>query len=160
MLSLNLPQPVQSALEPLWDLLPLDQAMTRLVVDEPLSRELSTLVSKLVEDPAVAQYPTLQSALWLYVDELDRSHRISQQIHDADGSYWHGIMHRREGDFPNSHYWFHNTGADHPVYAQIDDYHPHQFIDDVHTCRGGDDTRLIALQRDEWIALVNHCVKA
>ncbi len=156
MQTLELPQPLQAALAPLFEKLPLDQAMQALVVHSPLSAELSKLVEQLIADPAVAAYPKLCSALWLYVDELDLSHTISQGIKDADGSYWHGIMHRREGDFSNSHYWFHNTGANHPVYDQIDGYDPHQMIDDVQA--NPNDAQLVELQRAEWVALVNHCV--
>jgi hypothetical protein len=46
------------------------------------------------------------AGLWLYHGFLDESHRISQALHGRDGSYWHGIMHRREGDFANAKYWF------------------------------------------------------
>ena len=39
------------------------------------------------------------AALWLYFDFLDESHQLSQDIDTIDGSYWHGILHRREPDF-------------------------------------------------------------
>jgi hypothetical protein len=55
------------------------------------------------------------SALWLYYGFLDRSHEISQAIPTREGSYWHAIMHRREGDYANSKYWVRRVGA-HPVY--------------------------------------------
>jgi hypothetical protein len=50
------------------------------------------------------------AGLWLYHDFLDKSHRISQEIETKTGSYWHGIMHRREGDFDNAKYWFRRVG--------------------------------------------------
>ena len=59
-----------------------------------------------------------RSALWLLAGELDRSHTLSQSIETPDGSYWHGIMHRREGDFWNSKYWFRRVGR-HPVLGQL-----------------------------------------
>ena len=58
------------------------------------------------------------SALWLHHDFLDRSHQISQSISDSTGSFWHGIMHRREGDYWNSKYWFRQVG-NHPVFSDL-----------------------------------------
>ncbi len=58
------------------------------------------------------------SGLWLLAGDLDRSHSISQDIHTADGSFWHGIMHRREHDFGNAKYWFRNVGT-HPAFETL-----------------------------------------
>ena len=58
------------------------------------------------------------SALWLIAGDIDRSHSISQEISNSEGSFLHGIMHRREGDFGNAKYWFRRVG-DHPVIDQI-----------------------------------------
>jgi hypothetical protein len=50
------------------------------------------------------------AAVWLLHDYLDDSHALSQQIETPSGSFWHGIMHRREGDFSNAKYWFRRVG--------------------------------------------------
>ncbi len=58
------------------------------------------------------------SGVWLYHNFLDDSHTLSQSIETSTGSYWHGIMHRREPDFSNSKYWFRKVGA-HPVFEAL-----------------------------------------
>lgn len=58
------------------------------------------------------------AGLWLRFDFLDASHRISQEIETPAGSFWHAIMHRREGDYGNSKYWFRRVGA-HAVYEPL-----------------------------------------
>ena len=42
------------------------------------------------------------SGLWLVAGDIDESHTISQDLGSAEGSFLHGIMHRREGDFGNA----------------------------------------------------------
>lgn len=59
-----------------------------------------------------------QAGLWLRFDFLDESHEISQSIHNPTGSFWHGIMHRREPDYDNAKYWFHRVG-DHPIFEAL-----------------------------------------
>jgi hypothetical protein len=58
------------------------------------------------------------SGLWLWHDYLDESHTISQSIETPTGSLWHGIMHRREGDFSNAKYWYRRCPG-HPCYTSI-----------------------------------------
>ena len=58
------------------------------------------------------------SGLWLYHDFLDESHTISQDLPSWFGSYWHGIMHRREPDASNAKYWFRRVPAN-PVFEAL-----------------------------------------
>ena len=56
------------------------------------------------------QQPLVYSALLLWHDHLDASHDLSQNINSNDGSFLHGIMHRREPDYSNAKYWLTKTG--------------------------------------------------
>lgn len=60
----------------------------------------------------------IKSGLLLWNDALDESHNISQGLANQTGSYWHGIMHRREPDYSNAKYWFGRVGT-HPIFPQI-----------------------------------------
>lgn len=60
----------------------------------------------------------IKSGLLLWNDALDESHNISQGLGDQTGSYWHGIMHRREPDYSNSKYWFGRVGT-HPIFPTL-----------------------------------------
>ncbi|MCC7262470.1 MAG: hypothetical protein IT369_08115 [Candidatus Latescibacteria bacterium] len=145
---MELPAPLQ----PLFLALPLDRALGRLVVTAPAGPPYTALVEELCSSEVALP---LQAALWLYVDELDRSHRLAQQLEDQTGSYWHGIMHRREGDFSNSHHWFNKVGV-HPAMGLIPGYDPHAFIDAVARAKG-EDPALAELQRREWANLFSWC---
>ncbi len=83
----------------------------------------------------------VRSGLLLRADLLDASHTQSQAIDTPDGSYWHGIMHRREPDYQNSKYWVRKVG-DHPLYASL----PAAAVD------AGIETEVLAevAPRDRW----------
>ena len=156
---MDLPETVSKLLEPLFSEYPLDRAMRQLVVREPAAATGAVgLIERLVEHSEDQLPPTLRSALWLYVDDLGRSHTISQGMQSATGSFWHGIMHRREGDFPNSHYWFDKVGG-HPAMSLIDGYDAHGFIDAVELDSGRQSAALVAHQQAEWQALFSWCAE-
>jgi hypothetical protein len=110
---------------------------------------------KTIIDPEMAD--ACVSGAWLYHNFLDQSHTISQSIHSATGSFWHGIMHRREPDFSNSKHWFRKVG-EHAVFDAIREaacetaavggsdsaflrdqaaWDPYAFVDLVEACLGG-----------------------
>ena len=64
------------------------------------------------------QTQLLRSAALLWHDDLEGSHTISQDIKSSDGSFLHGIMHRREPDSSNAKYWFRLVGP-HAAFPRI-----------------------------------------
>lgn len=96
------------------------------------------------------------SGLWLYHDFLDESHTISQSIPTADGSFWHGIMHRREPDYSNAKYWFRRVGR-HAAFEPL--------LQQAATClQQNDDNGSVSqlVKRSEWdaFAFVDACESA
>ncbi len=75
-----------------------------------------TLVPHSVRDTDMAS--ACLAGLWLYHDFLDESHKLSQDIDTPTGSYWHGLVHRREPDYDNARYWFRRVGV-HPVFGPL-----------------------------------------
>jgi len=105
------------------------------------------------------------SGVWLLYDFLDESHTISQGIATPSGSFWHGIMHRREGDFSNAKHWFRKVGQ-HPVYEQLaaaareHSWDPFGFVDACEEAvrQDGDEAeRCRELQQTEWELLFDYC---
>lgn len=74
--------------------------------------EIPSAVDAFCADVGVAgaMRPLLQSAALLWHDHLDASHEVSQNIDSREGSWLHGIMHRREPDYGNAKYWFRRVG--------------------------------------------------
>ena len=56
-------------------------------------------------------------SLWLH-GFIDDAHKIAQDDTSVEGSYWHALVHRSEGDFDNSLYWFGRVGR-HPIFPEL-----------------------------------------
>jgi hypothetical protein len=124
------------------------------------------------------------AGLWLLHDWLEESHHLSQSLHSSTGSFWHAILHRREGDFSNSKYWYAKVGG-HPVMDVIANqasplihqypadksllrviatgWNPSAFVDFIQSVDSDEkDARrplAVSLQRLEWSALFEHCAR-
>lgn len=58
---------------------------------------------------------TVQALWWDARGDWDRAHRIAQEIDDADGSWVHAYLHRKEGDLGNASYWYRRAGRPRPT---------------------------------------------
>ncbi len=126
------------------------------------------------------------SGVWLLHNFLDESHTISQGIETPSGSFWHAIMHRREGDYSNAKYWFRHVGR-HEAFESLGQragelaairgdtsaiqtltpegaWDPFAFVDLCQsTVRGGNTAHLDLcreIQQAEWELLFDHCYRA
>ena len=167
-------------------------AYARLTPKESGAPEAAALLKRLVPEQLFAQQVhsvdharAVLAGLWLYHDFLDESHAISQDLHSPDGSFWHAIMHRREGDFANAKYWYARC-RHHPAFAAIgqevrsalrgvaqagqldrltkNEWDPDGFVDVVEAVHQEPQDPLyaaaVALQHAEWRVLLGHCARA
>ena len=99
-------------------------AYTRLTVDAAdgaaaeLLRDVTPQELLLAPPKSEPDARAMLAGLWLWHDGLHESHEISQKLTSSTGSFWHAIMHRREGDFSNAKYWYARC-RHHPVLAEI-----------------------------------------
>lgn len=114
------------------------------------------------------------SGLHLYFCSYDEAHKICQDLPSAEGSFWHGILHRQEPDPGNAAYWFRRVGR-HPLfpalreaaselsYPSSRDWDPFAFIEFCETARrqpGSRDQELaMSVQLAEWQLLFDYCAR-
>jgi hypothetical protein len=141
------------------------------------------LISQPITHPDEAQ--AALAGLWLWHDALEECHRIAQDIVSPTGSFWHAIMHRREGDFSNAKYWYRRCESHHVIrmmgaiasslagqfaadravaHALREGWNPLGFVDlvqEVHQ-KPNDPRHALAvrLQRAEWEGLFNYCARS
>jgi hypothetical protein len=100
-----------------------------------------------------------KACLHLLNDDLTRSHEIVQaQEGVATFDYLHAIVHRREGDYSNSKYWFRQVGA-HPVWAEVygsDPAAPVRFVDRCREAGKTPSRELERVQLQELSVLLQH----
>jgi len=112
------------------------------------------------------------SGLFLYFSCLTEAHDLLHHFATVDGAYWHGIMHRMEGDAYNAEYWFRRVGS-HPVfpslyreasqlgYASGHQWDPFAFIRFCETStQAGNDELARRVQLAEWQLLFDYCATA
>jgi len=104
-----------------------------------------------------AAYALLKGGLFYAVDALDAAHSIFQEDLSPEGSYWHGMLHRREGDFWNAKYWLQKAGRLGAL-KDFPEFDPIQFVTRCERAAQRSDAEdpedLLALQRKEWEHLI------
>jgi hypothetical protein len=114
------------------------------------------------------------AGLYLYFSCWEEAHTVAQNVASAEGSYWHGIVHRQEPDAGNSGYWFGRVGA-HPVFPALREraaalgvdfgarWNPMAFIELCERARGlpgsEEERRALEVQRAEWQLLFDYCAR-
>jgi hypothetical protein len=155
--------------------------LTKLTPKEPLDYPLlqklraaddATLTGQLtIGKPG--PFALVRGGLLYALDAIDEAHKVFQDSPGDLGSYWHGIMHRREGDFDNARYWFrragvlpvfgemHRLASEHSeVMARQSNWDPYLFTGECERTRFGETEslkELAALQRLEFEVLFDYC---
>jgi hypothetical protein len=158
-----------------------DDLLSTLLPREPVSYDLVRRIRE-ADDQTLAgerkiaspsHLALVRGGLHYAVDALDECHRIFQEDHTDPGSYWHGMMHRREGDFDNARYWFRRAGelpfaaALHAEAARVSALMARQTTWDAYlltgeceqTAHGAEENRAecLALLRVEFNGLLDYC---
>jgi hypothetical protein len=68
--------------------------------------------------PSAAEPEAAMAGLWLYFFCFEEAHQLANDSKSADGTLWHAILHRLEGDMGNAAYWFRKAGH-HPIYSGL-----------------------------------------
>jgi len=178
--SFCLPSAIADLLAP--DLPPLGPGTPKAGFDQRIDKTSSeTLFGASVVSPAEAD--CCLAGIWLWNGFLERSHDLSQSIDTPEGSWWHGIMHRREPDAGNAAYWFHRVG-EHSLFSALGDkvqkhaaqtelpdeaqwlsqcthWKPQQFIEACESARRDSNEVVCQVLREvaaiEWYTLFDYC---
>lgn len=140
--------------------------------------------ASLLSQPAATLFPSARhpqaalAGLLLRLGHWEQAHTVAQDISTAEGSYWHGIVHRIEPDSGNSGYWFRRVGT-HPIFPELlqraanilqdrgpqhwslkNAWDPFLFIewcDEARQNGGEAEAAAVAIQMAEWQLLFDYC---
>lgn len=157
--------------------------IARLLALDGDGRKLMPLtISGDISSGVMGQIANLQASrgvcagLHIYFGNFAEAHAIAQDLHTAEGSFWHAILHRREPDPGNASYWFRRVG-EHAVFPALLNraraiapqrefgpaWDPYAFIEICEAARrapGGDLERIAReIQLAEWQLLFDYCAR-
>ncbi len=128
--------------------LPLTDAMPSLLAPGPVSH--AHMADKVL---TAEVHPAFKAGLLIYLDELELSHEISQNLETPLGAWWHAIMHRREGDYWNSQYWL-DRACGHPFFENCP-INPRELVSLCDKDLRRNQIELVEMQRTEWQSLMH-----
>ena len=134
--------------------------------EEVLPRLRETPGDRLLRDRPGKSAEVLKAGLLLLHGDLDGAHALAQKYEgDRDADVWHALVHRLEGDYGNSGYWWRRAG-DHPAFetiaeaAGVETWDPAAFTDRYRRAEvGGDEQErrtVRMIQACEFAALLSH----
>ena len=158
-----------------------EEMLKKLIPTEPLNYEIVRRIQS-ADEAAISGGKTIgnkevfalvRGALLYSVDAIHEAHTLFQDAKGDLGSYWHGMMHRREGDFDNARYWFRRTGVL-PVFSEMhraasetsalmarqSNWDPYLFTGECEQARFGETeslNQLSTLQKIEFEVLFDYC---
>ena len=162
-------------------LLSQEDLLKTLTPKAPLDRDLVRAVQASSNDVLAGEkiladaemFALVKGGLLYALDALPEAHAIFQDASDDIGSYWHGMLHRREGDFDNARYWFRRAGtlaffseahraasAHSETMARQSNWDPYLFTGQCEQVRFGNNdltAEMQALQRVEFDAIFDYC---
>jgi hypothetical protein len=118
-----------------------------------------------------AAFALVRGGLLYALDAIHEAHVFFQDNTGDLAAYWHGMMHRREGDFDNARYWFrragtqpffataHSAAAAHSAdMARQSNWDPYLFTGECEQAKFGAENvaELLALQRVEFDAVFDY----
>src|SRR4051812_40497075 len=156
-----------------------EDLLRKLIPSDPLNYELVRRIQSAEDSEIGGNLPLKDAGMFALVrggllyalDAIHEAHAIFQDAKGDFGSYWHGMMHRREGDFDNARYWFrrsgrlpfyatlHRTvGEEWPIAARQSDWDPYLFTGECEQARFGAETEqeLAKVQRLEFDAVFDY----
>jgi len=146
----------------------------------PSLPEALQLIEVPKELPVNTRFPeAAQTGLLIRAGDWEGAHNLAQNIPASEGSFWHGILHRLEGDPGNAAYWFRKTGR-HPIFPALrtqaeailatapdvpwrlpPEWDPFQFIEwceEAHRYPAARERIAVQLQAAEWSQLFFWCI--
>jgi hypothetical protein len=119
------------------------------------------------------------AGLWLYFSCFEEAHAAADAGNTREHYFWHGIVHRQEGDSGNAAYWFRKAGAEHPIYSplsaaaatilikyprtefRVGHWDPYAFLSFCDRARvqpnSSQQQAALEIQRAEWQLLFDYC---